>query len=109
MTRDDHIYKQAAEYATELTKGLMTGKSCAKRNYLFSGFMKGAHWADENPHWISVEDKLPKNNECILGYCPAKERVLILFYSCNHFSCCADGEITHWMPLPAPPKKGGEK
>ena len=77
------------------------------------------HWArlyDDltTPHWISVEDELPNNYE----------RVIAAFG--RHFAriCfhCGDtwyldnppvaepmSGITHWMPLPQPPKEGGEK
>ena len=61
--------------------------------------------------WISVDDRLPeKNVNCIVHYRHA--------YCDNdgYFaigSCCYDGEkfqvypackVTHWMPLPEPPK-----
>lgn len=86
-------------------------------------FINGAEWADKHPHWISVEDELPKDYEPVLAA------------FANHFArvCFNCGKtwylnkplaaeemegITHWMPLPAPPscseipnnhKKGGER
>lgn len=68
-------------------------------------FTLGARWADKNPHWISVEDELPPDNEAFIAYW-------------NHFVIVQQGRderfgsnkhITHWMPLPQPPKEGGEE
>ena len=65
--------------------------------------------------WISVEERLPDTTEKILVYCsngeilPAKYiRVQGLeFWFEETYSC---HNITHWMPLPEPPKmKGGEE
>ena len=50
--------------------------------------------------WISVKDKLPKSGESVLTWEPN------LAYNFNvHVVNHPDnfGNITHWMPLPAPP------
>lgn len=40
------------------------------------------------PKWISVKDRLPpKNDVCVLCHCDTT------------------GAVTHWMPLPQPPKE----
>ena len=40
------------------------------------------------PKWISVKDRLPpKNDVCVLCHCDTT------------------GAVTHWMPLPEPPKE----
>lgn len=100
-------------------------------------FTLGARWADKNPHWISVEDKLPEeyiqvlchgyNRQCRLdkGYIFTTCRV----YKRDDYKRDGNGfeitdipsafsRVTHWMPLPPPPhhiidvnkkvKKGGE-
>jgi hypothetical protein len=62
--------------------------------------------------WISVNERLPDTTEKILVYCsngeilPAKYiRVQGLeFWFEETYSC---HNITHWMPLPEAPKKGG--
>lgn len=70
------------------------------------------------PKWISVEDRLPKGNG---PYC---QNVIVLTIKkevmpgfCNHglwyvmrpeddyCNDADDGEVTHWMPLPEPPKE----
>ena len=77
-------------------------------------------WAQTLPtltpenEWVSVEDRLPEKGQTVL------------FHQKDGFICCAEyfagnalmspgwfidndswdaKEVTHWMPLPAPPKK----
>lgn len=117
MTRNDQIYNQAAGYAIEMTQGQTTGKSCVRRGALFSGFMDGAEWADENPQWISVDDQLPPYNEKVLVFYGIDKYIGIAYLENVYISKQTfwnDGRrevfhISHWMPLPAPPKKGGDK
>lgn len=64
--------------------------------------------------WVSVEDRLPEKGENVLVYAIAKhigvtkisidkleegERRPVWLYTHGWF------EVTHWMPLPAPPAK----
>ena len=81
------------------------------------------------PHWISVEDKLPNEDEFVQVFCGGhavigrlhKKRWQLGFETktCVHIiSANSKDKVTHWMPLPAPPnhiidinkmvKKGGE-
>lgn len=71
--------------------------------------------------WISVEDRLPEDYGNYLGACIDGEVTEVTFipntnaaYRGLHWSTCdADGfkwltndDVTHWMPLPEPPKEG---
>ena len=68
--------------------------------------------------WISVQDGLPKDNGNSHIFCLVNDRYNgLVVRPYNEFHKCWDGEdaddyytdavggkITHWMPLPEPPK-----
>ena len=60
--------------------------------------------------WISVEDRLPDGEDPVLifvketehyGFHKEKRKV----YYCQYLAYADDYEVTHWMPLPEPPKE----
>jgi hypothetical protein len=72
--------------------------------------------------WISVEDRLPKNGvPCLVVYSGVVQFVAYARV-CHGFNCSEgyawttmeeieaddipDEQVTHWQPLPAPPRKG---
>lgn len=63
-------------------------------------------------NWINVKDRLPENLQCVLVYAQG-DRNLTAFFKNNIFYCydiksemLDDIEfVTHWMPLPPPPKE----
>ena len=79
-------------------------------------FEAGAEWADGHPHWISVEDELPKMETEVLMVSSGCTDTLF-GYRCkagkNGWYCYNDDDywhnITHWQHLPQPPKEGGEQ
>ncbi|RGX52927.1 DUF551 domain-containing protein [Anaerotruncus sp. AF02-27] len=52
--------------------------------------------------WISVKDRLPKEIKCN-GTVLATDGVTVI--TAPSSSVTAKGAITHWMPLPEPPKE----
>lgn len=66
-------------------------------------------------NWISVEDKLPNKDQDVLIYKGNHigDMMYVYTYSGNnewedeygYWSRTDDEGITHWMPLPAPPKE----
>ena len=61
--------------------------------------------------WISVEDRLPEEKvNCIVhykhAYCNNDDywAIGICFYDGEKFQIGLAYKVTHWMPLPAPPK-----
>lgn len=57
--------------------------------------------------WISVKDRLPEYDVTVLVYCDYRN-----WYSLGHFHinndlwiCSPHQPVTHWMPLPQPPKE----
>jgi hypothetical protein len=58
--------------------------------------------------WISVEDRMPERNGRYLTHCNIENQSLVcVLYYCK-IGGVNEGTVTHWMPLPEPPKmKGG--
>jgi hypothetical protein len=56
--------------------------------------------------WISVKDRLPEDGDVVVTYSVPNRRI-------SHCECLKSyvtqygnyAEITHWMPLPAPPNE----
>lgn len=73
---------------------------------------------DNMPSWISVKDRLPELGEEVLVYYHwinppekgsiGKDSMHIRDISMNPvWKKHPGGKVTHWMPLPEPPKEGG--
>ena len=59
----------------------------------------------EQPRWISVEDRLPDNEDTVL--CVTKnKRPFVCRYDhyWKHWRVSGSVKVTHWMPLPEPPE-----
>ena len=58
--------------------------------------------------WISVDERLPERNGRYLTHCNIENQSLVcMLYYCK-IGGFNEGTVTHWMPLPEPPKmKGG--
>lgn len=66
----------------------------------------------KKPHWISVDDELPKEHGRYLVVNGVTKEQEVFVYSngiwwYNAYRC-PNGIVTHWMRLPQPPKEGGE-
>lgn len=80
-------------------------------------------WADEHPHWISIEDQLPElyeNHGCkqnwsidvLFKYGDGEYAVGFYHYGTGEWYIVTEGddvevkhsEVTHWMPIPQFPK-----
>lgn len=65
---------------------------------------------DEMPRWISVEERLPEKCEyviCIVRFGEDAWNHELGFVINNSWVHAgrSDGIVTHWMPLPEPPKE----
>lgn len=68
--------------------------------------------------WISVKEKLPENNQRVLAYCGKTKKYFVGNVMTRQFSdgvrwrhegakgamYTVTSKVTHWMPLPEPPK-----
>lgn len=69
-------------------------------------------WADQHPHWISVEDELPRSLNFIL-FTDGRYLYSGTYFGGRYYGDKGDfcvpptliDNVTHWMPLPAPPAK----
>lgn len=69
--------------------------------------------------WISVKDRLPDEScECLgvvddevteVSYDPKQKGLICVWSMCDAdgFKPLSDDAVTHWMPLPEPPNRGG--
>ena len=67
-------------------------------------------WNTLDDQWVSVDDRLPDVEDPVLALCLRDEVIVADYYNHNewhdlgndHFYL--EGTVTHWMPLPEPPK-----
>lgn len=103
MTRDEKKAKDRWEYVSD--------RLCNsdypiynEEHELESAFDAGVKWCEEHPNWISVEDELPKEEGRYIFY----DEILGPQVSTYYEGCTLVSSITHWMPLPSPPRKESE-
>ena len=59
--------------------------------------------------WISVNDRLPRDNERVFVYRDNMDELSIsVVYGWSVINKARERGITHWMPLPEPPKGDDE-
>ena len=96
------IHPDGTAYSAEMSAGVCTE------------YLKDCVAIPVSPQWIPVTERLPEDGEdgpvlcvrkskCFLG----KTYIQILIANTGHFrdGCVfvADGDVTHWMPLPTTP------
>ena len=101
MNREEEIIKIGAQFAIDETDGQTSGRAASMRGVLLSAFRAGAHWADSHPHWIPVEEELPKKDGKYLFYDEVLGHEVSIYYD----GVTLVPSITHWMPLPPAPRK----
>ena len=110
IMNDDLISRSAllADIQTDVEDGGVSGMVAgALRRYV-----RRAPAVDAGPKWISVEERLPKEWESVLvrsrcGYTECAVWLGVLGkWRCTWDHTLLESEITHWMPLPEPPKEG---
>lgn len=84
------------------------GYACEYR-MLAEALYNAGYQKQEKQEWISVEERLPERNGRYLTHCNIENQSLVcVLYYCK-IGGFNEGTVTHWMPLPEPPKKGGEE
>lgn len=111
MTREEEIKRQAEKKALEPSRLMHPYANQYKVMSAYEiGFIEGAVWADKHPRWISVEEQDIPLGQWVITYAPNEDiycnidvKLLMMDETAEDFG------ITHWMPLPQPPKEGGER
>lgn len=70
-------------------------------------------WCEAVPKWIPVTERLPKNFSHVLGFMAWGGMSVVQceserFYMQGSFAPLPKEAVTHWMPLPEPPKEEKE-
>ena len=83
--------------------------------YAYPGDLVNEPTIEAIPKWISVKDALPEfkrygMSDVVLAYSPTHGKCLAMMYDRGdggHWFChgVEQETITHWMPLPEPPKE----
>lgn len=91
-----------------------------------TGLLTAAMYADEAPtiklkrEWVSVNDRLPEMRHVVLAFSPHHNNIWALYLHEDGFwyywmdinrryDPLWMGPITHWMPLPEPPKEDNDE
>jgi hypothetical protein len=66
-------------------------------------------WIDQiangQSEWISVDERLPERNGRYLTHCNIEGQSLVCILCYCKVGGFNEGTVTHWMPLPTPPKE----
>ena len=92
----DELQKRVAYWQAQLTKS-MCGETLAEL---------------EKPRWVSVTERLPEDGSDVLAYVDNSRITAVNYYKETWQDCVTgrlylmeEGFVTHWMPLPEPPKE----
>jgi hypothetical protein len=107
--QDEQIYKAVVSVGINVDKDELIRALAYDRHQYMKGYADGE--ADATPKWISVKDeRKPKNGEDTLvvvfnGY---ETYIDTDFFVCDRewYLESENRKVTHWMPLPEPPKEG---
>lgn len=109
LETDFPIMKEAADAIEELQKALDAVNDAHNEGYDV-GYWAGRR--DYEPRWISVTERLPEDDTiCILtnGISDAIGcRGKVFGWHLIWTDYLAESDVTHWMPLPTPPKEETE-
>jgi len=102
MTREEQIRKKAKELGQQYfpDSSNIWARSNVEACYVENACVEMAEWLDQRPHWIPVEEELPKEkgkymfrlSNCDMCYETYYPKLKLL------------DNVTHWMPI-VPPRK----
>lgn len=106
--REQQMMDAADRYADEVCDESCTGAQVAET---INDFCAGWRAADSHPQWIPVEERLPPRAEksfTFSDYVLVCDNIGYMDTACYNFEKNRWdwlNNVTHWMPLPQPPRK----
>lgn len=107
MERDIDKRQTVEEAANEFCQKNFSQLIDPLRQSLASLFKRGAEWQARQSPWVSVEERLPENQDIVLvrgeyggkatAYLHGKDSGFIVY---GEDAYKVFGEVTHWMPIP---------
>jgi len=61
------------------------------------------------PHWVSVNDKPPKEENLYMTVHRKNKTARLNWWSKRYGFCYEGSTVEYWMPLPEPPQEDGER
>jgi hypothetical protein len=99
-TNPDHYKVDGANFIEFMNDPKLSGFG----SWMFANGYNSGVWASTN--WISVKDRLPKTGGLALVYGSAGAMTVARYIAGNDWVVPGlFSIITHWMPLPEPPKE----
>ena len=112
MKYDDLISKlcERAPRCPDTEAKLMAEAANAIADLIFALKASNDVIVNNKPKWIPVAERLPEQNTRVIGFMAWKGITAIEYqhgkwYSIDHLQPLPDEAVTHWMPLPQPPKE----
>ena len=101
---ENNVFAAVQEYGIAVDKEELIKALQYDRDQYERGYRDGLLYrADE---WISVEERLPDNGETVLTVDNEGYMIVASWYELGGWflPVCRANPVTHWMPLPEPPK-----
>ena len=112
MKYDELIKKlcERAPWCPDTEAKLMAEAANAIADLIFALKASNDFIVNNKPKWIPVAERLPEQNTRVIGFMAWKGITAIEYqhgkwYSIDHLQPLPDEAVTHWMPLPQPPKE----
>lgn len=100
----DEIYRVIAGHSNYHGDDILSALSCIAEGKEVKPVRPLATDNNVGDKWIPVSERLPEKSDVVIGY-DAIHGIRVMFY---HYSLLYTNEwrcVTHWMPLPEPPKE----
>ena len=82
---------------------------CSEAGMQYSYYNDALKALENQPKWISVEERLPEESDAYITWSAYGRKVLVYHAKLKTWGSVWIGEfdipVTHWMPLPEPPKE----